>query len=112
MRTKRNPQSPDASDLAKQEEVARALDRVVVVLDHPKDLVNIAGVARVMMNFGLSRLRLVKPDEYDVWRIGGIAHKSQQITEVATMHDTLDEAVADASFIVGTTARARTAGRR
>ena len=90
---------------------AASLGRVVVVLDHPKDLVNIAGVVRVMMNFGLSRLRLVKPDEYDVWRIGGIAHKSQQITEVATMHDTLDEAVADASFIVGTTARARTAGR-
>jgi TrmH family RNA methyltransferase len=88
-----------------------ALGRIVVVLDHPKDLVNIAGVTRVMMNFGLTRLRLVKPDEFDVWRIGGIAHKSQRITEVATLHDSLDEAVADASFVVGTTARARTAGR-
>ena len=88
-----------------------SLGRIVVVLDHPKDLVNIAGVVRVMMNFGLSRLRLVQPDEFDIWRIGGIAHKSQRISEAATLHDTLDEAVADASFIVGTSARPRTAGR-
>lgn len=88
-----------------------ALGRIVIVLDHTKDLVNIAGVTRVMMNFGLTRLRLVKPDEFDTWRIGGIAHKSQRITEVATLHETLDEAVADASFVVGTSARARTAGR-
>jgi TrmH family RNA methyltransferase len=88
-----------------------SLGRIVVVLDHPKDLVNIAGVVRVMMNFGLSRLRLVRPDEFDVWRIGGIAHKSHGITGAATMHDTLDEALADASFVVGTSARPRTAGR-
>ena len=88
-----------------------ALSRVVVVLDHPKDVVNIAGVARVMMNFGLAHLRLVEPDEFDTWRIGGIAHRSQPITEAATLHATLDQALADATFIVGTTARARTAGR-
>jgi tRNA/rRNA methyltransferase/tRNA (cytidine32/uridine32-2'-O)-methyltransferase len=93
------------------EATVEALGRIVIVLDHPKDLVNIAGVTRVMMNFGLTRLRLVKPDEFDVWRIGGISHKSQRITEVTTLHETLDEAVADASFVVGTTARARTAGR-
>ncbi len=102
---------PDESAPGVTPEAAETLARIVVVLDHPKDLVNIAGVTRVMMNFGLSRLRLVRPDEYDVWRIGGIAHQSQQVTEKATLHDTLDEAVADATFIVGTTARARTAGR-
>lgn len=111
MSRKRNPQSPDGSDLAKQEEVARALDHVVIVLDHPKDLVNIAGVVRVMMNFGISKLRIVRPDEFDAWRIGGIAHRSEEITAATTLHETLDEALADASFIVGTTARARTAGR-
>lgn len=89
---------------------ADVLSRVVVVLDHPKDVVNIAGVARVMMNFGLEELRLVQPDEFDTWRIGGIAHRSQRITEVASHHETLDEALADMTFVVGTTARARTAG--
>lgn len=110
--TRRSPPPPEGSEAAQKEaEVARALERIVVVLDHPKDLVNVAGVVRVMMNFGLSRLRLVRPDEFDPWRIGGIAHRSQEITGAATIHDTLDEAVADATFVVGTTARARTAGR-
>ena len=110
--TRRSPPPPEGSEAAERErQVARALENVVVVLDHPKDLVNIAGVVRVMMNFGLSRLRLVKPDEFDPWRIGGIAHRSQEITEAATLHDTLDDALRDATFIVGTTARARTAGR-
>jgi TrmH family RNA methyltransferase len=109
---RRSPAPPEGSEAAEQEKlVASALERVVVVLDHPKDLVNIAGVVRVMMNFGLSRLRLVRPDEFDPWRIGGIAHRSQEITSAATIHETLDEAVADATFVVGTTARARTAGR-
>ena len=54
-----------------------ALDNIVVVLDEPKDVVNIAGVIRVMMNMGLSRLRLVKPEQYDLRRITGIAHRSE-----------------------------------
>lgn len=82
---------PDGSEAAEQEKlVARALERVVVVLDHPKDIVNIAGVVRVMMNFGLSSLRLVRPDEFDPWRIGGIAHRNQEITSAATIHEALD----------------------
>ncbi len=88
-----------------------ALSRVVVVLDHPKDVVNIAGVIRVMMNFGLSSLRLVEPDEFDAYRIEGIAHRSTPLIEAATLHDTLEDAVADCTWVVGTTARARTAGR-
>ncbi len=87
------------------------LSRVVVVLDHPKDVVNIAGVVRVMNNFGLSTLRLVEPDDFDAYRIGGIAHRSADLTQSATLHETLADAVADATFIVGTTARGRTAGR-
>jgi TrmH family RNA methyltransferase len=87
------------------------LSNVVVVLDHPKDVVNIAGVVRVMMNFGIPSLRLVNPDEFDEYRIGGIAHRSGHITGATTLHETLEDAVSDVSFIVGTTARARTAGR-
>jgi TrmH family RNA methyltransferase len=63
------------------------------------------------MNFGLSDLRLVEPDDFDTWRIGGIAHRSHDLTSEATVLPSLDEALADAVFIVGTTARARTAGR-
>ncbi len=87
------------------------LDSVVVVLDHPQKVVNIAGVIRVMMNFGISDLRLVEPEEFDPYRIEGIAHRSGPLIERATLHDSLDAAVADCIYVVGTTARARTAGR-
>ena len=87
------------------------LDNIVVVLDHPQNLVNIAGAVRAMKNMGLSRLRLVNPAEYDTWRIGGIAHRSQDVTEAAEIFDSLREALADTIYVVGTTARPRTAQR-
>lgn len=87
------------------------LSRVILVLDHPQDVVNIAGVIRVMMNFGISRLRLVNPDDFDAYRIEGIAHRSGHLIEATTLHDTLEDAVADCVYVVGTTARPRTAGR-
>jgi TrmH family RNA methyltransferase len=87
------------------------LSRIAIVLDHPKDVVNIAGVIRVMKNFGLSDLRLVNPDEYTPRRLEGIAHRSGDLVEAATLHDSLDDALSDATYVVGTTARARTAGR-
>lgn len=90
---------------------ASLLDRIVVVLDHPKDVVNIAAVMRAMMNMGLSTLRLVRPDEFDAYRIEGIAHRSAPLIESTAIVDTLAEAVEDCVFVVGTTARARTANR-
>jgi len=86
------------------------LDNVVVVLDHPKDLVNIAGVVRVMMNTGVRRLRLVQPDEFDGYRITGIAHRGDAIVDAAAFFDDLPSALHDVVYTVGTTARRRTAG--
>jgi tRNA/rRNA methyltransferase/tRNA (cytidine32/uridine32-2'-O)-methyltransferase len=87
------------------------LDNVVIVLDEPQDVVNIAGVMRAMMNMGLSRLRLVRPAEFDAYRIEGIAHRSEPLIRTTELHETLDSALADAVFVVGTTARSRTAQR-
>lgn len=64
-----------------------------------------------MMNMGLSRLRLVRPAEFDAHRISGIAHRSEDLVEATEIFDSLEEAVADATFVAGTTARARTALR-
>lgn len=87
------------------------LSRISVVLDHPKDLVNIGGVLRVMLNFGLDDLRLVQPDLFDAYRLEGIAHRSGALIERTTIHETIDEALSDRTVVIGTTARARTAGR-
>ena len=64
-----------------------------------------------MKNFGLSDLRVVNPDVFDAYRLEGIAHRTADLIETATLHDSLDAAIGDATFVLGTTARARTAGR-
>ena len=87
------------------------LENVVIVLDEPKDVVNIAGVMRVMMNMGLSQLRLVNPDEYDLRRITGIAHRSAELAGSTQTFETLRDALIDTVFVVGTSARPRTAPR-
>ena len=87
------------------------LDNVVVVLNEPKDVVNVAGVMRVMMNMGLSQLRLVNPDEYDLRRITGIAHRSAELAGSTQTFATLRDALVDTVFVVGTSARPRTAPR-
>lgn len=88
-----------------------ALDNIVVVLDHPQNLVNVAGVVRAMKNMGLSTLRLVNPAEFDAYRIEGIAHRSEDVIQATQILDDLESAVADCVLVYGTSARARTAQR-
>ena len=87
------------------------LSNVVVVLHRPKDVVNIAGVIRVMLNMGISRLRLVKPDEFDIRRIDGVAHRSRHIVEATEFYEDLPAALSDVIYVVGTSARNRSAER-
>jgi tRNA/rRNA methyltransferase/tRNA (cytidine32/uridine32-2'-O)-methyltransferase len=82
---------------------------IVVVLHEPQDLVNVAAVVRVMKNFGLRDLRLVRPAEYDAFRIEGIAHQTGDVLKRVTRYDDLDAALADCTFVVGLTARGRSA---
>jgi len=93
------------------EEVRAALEGVVVVLWQTQDHVNIAGTIRAMKNFGLTRLRLVSPALWDPYRIEGIAHDTQDIVGRTELFDTLEEALADCSYVVGMTARSRRAKR-
>lgn len=78
-----------------------------VVLNEPQSLVNIAHVVRAMNNFGASELRLVRPAEFDVYRITGIAHQSHELVSATRCEDSLDAALADVTFVVGFTARQR-----
>lgn len=83
------------------------LDDLAVVLHRPRDLVNIALVIRAMRNMGLSRLRVVEPGEWDEHRLEGIAHGTTELIRATGHYRTLEEAVADAVRVVGTTARRR-----
>ena len=84
---------------------------IAVVLHEPQDLVNIAAAVRAMANMGLERLTVVDPAEFDPWRITGIAHRTGHIVDAATLAGSLEEALADTTYVVGTSARPRTAQR-
>jgi len=84
---------------------------IIVVLDQPQDLVNIAHVVRGMKNFGFKDLRLVQPREYDAYRVEGIAHQTADVLARVRTFASLGEAIADCVHIVGLTARGRTAKR-
>ncbi|KAJ1617662.1 Alpha/beta knot methyltransferase [Pavlovales sp. CCMP2436] len=79
-----------------------------VVLVRPFLPANIGAVARSMLNFGLTDLRIVKPR--DDWFTGGSlesASGAREILENAIVYAELEEAVADMHSIYATTVRFR-----
>jgi len=79
----------------------------VVILVEPQLGENIGAAARAMANFGLSRLRLVKPKQ--AWpndKARMMAAGADRILDGAELYDTLDAAIADCAFVLATTARA------
>lgn len=85
------------------------LDNVAVVLHEPQDPVNIAATVRAMKNMGLVDLRLVRPVDYDPYRLEGIAHNTRDVIDSIRRFDTFDDAVRDCVRVVGFTARRRAA---
>lgn len=83
----------------------------ILVLVEPQDLVNIATAIRVAKNFGIDRVRLVNPREYDAWRIEGIAHNTADVLDRLVLAESLDQALEDVVWAVALTARERRAKR-
>jgi TrmH family RNA methyltransferase len=84
----------------------------ILVLVSPQDIVNIASSVRIALNFGIERMRLVKPQVFDPWRIEGIAHNSAEFVSRIEIVDSLEAALADCVLSGVLTARGRTAKRR
>src|SRR5215475_8308094 len=79
----------------------------IIVLVEPQLGENIGAAARVMANFGLSRLRLVKPrDGWPNMQARRAASGADRILENAQLCDTVEAAIADCTFVLATTARA------
>jgi tRNA/rRNA methyltransferase len=77
-----------------------------IVLVEPQMGENIGAVARVMGNFGLSRLRVVKPrDGWPNTAARRSASGADRILDEAGLFETVQEAVADCNFVVASTAR-------
>src|SRR5262249_48550480 len=79
----------------------------VVILVEPQLGDNIGATARAMAHFGLSRLRLIKPrDGWPNPRAWVAASGAGRILDEATLHDTVEAAIADCTYVLATTARA------
>src|SRR3954463_3683784 len=85
------------------------LSAVRVVLYEPQDHVNIAATVRAMKNMGVSQLRLVRPVEYDPWRLEGIGHGTQDLIDAIEIYPDIEDAVADSVRVFAFTARRRAA---
>jgi tRNA/rRNA methyltransferase len=85
----------------------RAGPAPIVVLVEPQLGENIGAAARAMANFGLERLRLVKPRQR--WpndKAVMMAAGADRILDGAVIYDSLEAAIADCAFVLATTARA------
>ena len=68
---------------------------------------NIGAVARAMKTMGLSDLALVNPCEYRTYECYSRASGAYDVLDNARICETLEQAVADCSVVVGTSARLR-----
>lgn len=89
----------------------RGRDEIVLVLLEPQQSENVGAVLRVMLNFGLGWLRLVRPGPLDPARLEVVAHRSGALVGAMESFDDLGAALADVTFVVGATARARALAR-
>jgi tRNA/rRNA methyltransferase len=78
-----------------------------VILVEPQLPENIGAAARAMANFGLSRLRLVKPRAgWPNEKARVVAAGALHVIDAATLHDSVEAAIADLNYVFAATARA------
>ncbi len=87
-------------------------DRIRIVLVEPEYGGNVGSAARALKTMGLSQLVLVRPGcdprGKDARRL---AHNAEELLDAATVADSLSEALAGCTLVVGTSNRRRRDGR-
>lgn len=86
---------------------APSLDNVVIVLSRTTEPMNVGAACRAMKTMGLTRLRLIEPQNPKGYSARALAHGAEDILDAAEVVGTLTEAVADCLVVTGTTARRR-----
>ena len=79
-------------------------DFVLINTSHPG---NIGAAARAMKNMGLERLSLVTPLIFPSAEATARASGADDLLAKATIHGSLDDAIADSVLIIGASARSR-----
>lgn len=84
------------------------LDRTRIVLVNTSHPGNIGSVARAMKTMGLCDLYLVGPAQFPHPKAVELATGATDVLDNAVVVETLNEAIADCSLVIGTSARMRT----
>jgi TrmH family RNA methyltransferase len=85
----------------------RSLSNVRIVMVHTTHPGNIGAAARAMKNMGLTDLALVSPKFYPSEEATARASGADDLLDQATVYETLEEAIADRTLVVGASARLR-----
>ena len=83
-----------------------------LVLLRPRNPENLGAVARAMKNCGLSDWAIVDPRTHDFAAARRVAVHAEELLDRPQLTSTLDEAVADCVWVVGTSSRAVKGKRR
>lgn len=86
-------------------EIAEKIKIVLVETSHPG---NIGAAARAMKTMGLNRLVLVQPANYPCVEATARAAGADDVLATAEVVNSLEDAIADTSYVLGTSARLRT----
>jgi tRNA/rRNA methyltransferase len=84
-----------------------ALSHIVIVLSHTSHPGNIGAAARAMKTMGLAELRLVNPDVFPSEIAAARASGATDVLDAAQVFPTLEAALADCVYVVGSSARGR-----
>ena len=84
------------------------LNHIRIVLVHTSHPGNIGAAARAMKTMGLTQLYLVSPKEFPHAKAEEMASGAADILAQAKVVTTLEEAIADCTLVVGSSARSRT----
>lgn len=80
------------------------MNAISTILDRPQNPANIGAVVRAMRNLDFTDLRLVDPAPFARADLLRYAHRCDELVDQMTIHPTLDEALADTTYVVGTAA--------
>jgi tRNA (cytidine32/uridine32-2'-O)-methyltransferase len=86
------------------EQINANVSVVLVETSHPG---NIGAAARAMKNMGLSKLKLVRPEEFPHEKAIFRAASAADVVESAETYDRLEDAIGEAALVIGTSARGR-----
>lgn len=81
------------------------LNQISIILSHPTHPGNIGACARAMKNMGLANLCLVNPKDYPNDLAIRMSKGGKDVLENAKVVSSLDEAISDCNFVLGTSSR-------